>query len=167
MFIYPYSGLSFEVCNSFLCELAQKWKFIKLWWENWKITDKMFWSESLFLVELYVLSYCTWYQRQIYNKHLAWLLQIPQVNLKVLTSQSWQTFCYKNAKIGICQKMFFDLAPVLWELWRRPCPIISTFHILNIGLRQEGHSCLCVRKSVIEHITHNGWRFILIWIVFG
>ena len=52
--IYLYSGLSFEVYNSFLCHLAQKWQVVYVWWEYWNVTGKTFWSVSFLKVGLHM-----------------------------------------------------------------------------------------------------------------
>ena len=52
--IYLYLGLSFEVYNSFLCHLAQKWQVVYVWWEYWNVTGKTFWSLSFLKVGLHM-----------------------------------------------------------------------------------------------------------------
>ena len=55
--LYLYSGLSFEVCNSFICHLAQKWQVVYVWREYWNVTGKTLWSVSFFKVGLHMLLY--------------------------------------------------------------------------------------------------------------
>ena len=47
-------GLSFEVYNSFLCHLAQKWQDVYVWWEYWNVTGKTFWSVPFLKVGLHM-----------------------------------------------------------------------------------------------------------------
>ena len=51
---YLYSGLSFEVYNSLLCHLSQKWQDVYVWWEYWNVTGKTFWSVSFLKVGLHM-----------------------------------------------------------------------------------------------------------------